>query len=103
MDKASALFGFREQNVYEIYSLNLSDGKVNRLTNRMGVLTAPEFSPDGQSIIFVHGNPNNGKYPDHAHGSEWRSSTRIFPGLPAGTQPGRPMGNKSSLPPDRMD
>ena len=62
-DGSSLLYaGFREQNVYEIYNLNLSDGKVNRLTNRIGVLTAPEFSPDGSSIVFVHGNPSNNKY-----------------------------------------
>lgn len=51
---------FREQNVYEIYSLDLNDGSVDRLTNRLGVLNAPEVSPDGNSITFTRGNPQNG-------------------------------------------
>jgi TolB protein len=58
----SALYsGFRELNVYEIYSLNINNGSVDRLTNRIGVLTAPEVSPDGTSITFARGNPNNGQ------------------------------------------
>jgi TolB protein len=62
-DGQSVLYaGFREQNVYEIYSLNLHDDSLNQLTNRMGVLTAPEVSPDGSSIVFVKGNPNNGQF-----------------------------------------
>ena len=51
---------FREQNVYEIYSLNLNNGSVDQLTDRIGVLTAPEVSPDGTAITFVRGNPNTG-------------------------------------------
>jgi TolB protein len=51
---------FREDNVYEIYSLDLNDSSVDRLTNRIGVLTAPEVSPDGTSIIFTRGNPSTG-------------------------------------------
>ena len=62
-DGQSVLYaGFREQNVYEIYTLNLSDNKIDRLTNRMGVLNAPEVSPDGTSIVFTKGNPNNGQF-----------------------------------------
>src|SRR5215212_4180385 len=62
-DGQSVLYaGFREQNVYEIYSLNLKDDSVDQLTNRMGVLTAPEVSPDGNSIVFAKGNPNNGQF-----------------------------------------
>lgn len=60
-DGQSVLYAsFREQNVYEIYSLNLSDGSVDQLTDRMGVLTAPEGSPDGQSVTFVRGDPSTG-------------------------------------------
>jgi TolB protein len=51
---------YREDNVYEIYSLDLNDGSVDRLTDRLGVLTAPEVSPDGASITFTRGNPNTG-------------------------------------------
>lgn len=49
---------FREQNVYEIYELDLGDGSVNRLTNRIGINNAPEISPDGRAIAFMRGNPN---------------------------------------------
>ncbi len=49
---------FREQNVYEIYELNLNSGNVKRLTNRLGVSNAPEASPDGKSVTFMRGNPN---------------------------------------------
>ena len=51
---------FREDNVYEIFSLNLNDGSIERLTNRIGVLTAPEVSPDGTSILFTRGDPATG-------------------------------------------
>jgi TolB protein len=53
---------FREQNVYEIYRLDLNDGSVDRLTNRLGVLNAPEYSPNGGSITFTRGNPNTGNF-----------------------------------------
>jgi Tol biopolymer transport system component len=53
---------FREENVYEIYSLLLADGSVNRLTNRDGVLTAPEYSPNGEAITFTRWAPNSGRY-----------------------------------------
>jgi TolB protein len=53
---------FREKNVYEIYSYDLEDGSVDRLTNRSGVLTAPEYSPDGQRITYTRWAPNSGKY-----------------------------------------
>jgi tol-pal system beta propeller repeat protein TolB len=60
-DGQSVLYSsFREQNVYEIYSLNINDGSVDQLTNRMGVLTAPEVSPDGEAVTFVRGNPSTG-------------------------------------------
>ena len=52
--------GFRQENVYEIYSIDLADGSLDRLTNKLGVLNAPEFSPDGEIITFTRGNPNTG-------------------------------------------
>lgn len=54
--------GFREQNVYEIYELSLADGGLSRLTNKLGNLSAPEYSPDGNSIIFTRGNPGSNQY-----------------------------------------
>lgn len=57
-DGQSVLYAaFREQNVYEIYNLDLNDGSVDRLTNRLGVLNAPEVSPDGNRITFMRGAP----------------------------------------------
>ncbi len=53
---------FREKNVYEIYSYDLEDGSVDRLTNRSGVLTAAEYSPDGQRIVYTRWAPNSGRY-----------------------------------------
>jgi tol-pal system beta propeller repeat protein TolB len=53
---------FREENVYEIYSYELADGSVDRLTDRDGVLTAPEFSPNGQMIAFTRWSPNSERY-----------------------------------------
>ena len=54
--------GFREQNVYEIYRFDLNDGGVDRLTNRLGISTAPEYSPDQERIAFSRGNPNTGRH-----------------------------------------
>jgi TolB protein len=54
--------GFREENVYEIYNVNVSDGTENRLTNRVGILTSPEFSPDGQKIVFTRNNPRTNEF-----------------------------------------
>lgn len=54
--------GFREENVYEIYRLRVNDGREDRLTNRIGIATAPEFSPDGQRIVFTRNNPKNNQY-----------------------------------------
>lgn len=53
---------FRQENVYEIYSYELADGSVDRLTNRSGVLTAPEYSPDGSRITYTRWTPNSEKY-----------------------------------------
>lgn len=53
---------FREENVYEIYSLELADGSVDRLTDRDGVLTSPEYSPNGQMITFTRWAPNSERY-----------------------------------------
>lgn len=53
---------FRQENVYEIYSYQLSDGSVDRLTNRSGVLTSPEYSPDGGRITYTRWAPNSEKY-----------------------------------------
>lgn len=51
---------FLASNNFEIYSMDIDSGFVNRLTNSFGVDNAPEFSPDGQLITFMHGTPNRG-------------------------------------------
>jgi len=62
-DGQSVLYStFLEQNVYEIYEMDLNDGSVERLTNKIGVSNAPEVSPDGQSIVFSRGLPATGQY-----------------------------------------
>jgi tol-pal system beta propeller repeat protein TolB len=53
---------FREENVYEIYSYELADGSVDKLTDRSGVLTSPEYSPDGQRIVFTRWVPRTERY-----------------------------------------
>ena len=45
---------FREAGVYEIYEMTLADGAVRQLTDRLGVVNAPEISPDGTQIVFTH-------------------------------------------------
>lgn len=49
---------FRESNVHEIYEMTLADGNVTQLTDRLGVLTAAEVSPNGNRITFTRGAPN---------------------------------------------
>lgn len=44
---------YREDNVYEIYEFLLVDETAGRVTDRLGVLTGPEISPDGKSIVFM--------------------------------------------------
>ena len=52
---------FREANVYEIYEMDLSTGDVVQLTNRMGIVNAPDISPDGQSIVFKNTTTNSNR------------------------------------------
>jgi TolB protein len=49
---------FREANVHEIYEMTLVDGNATQLTNRLGVLTGAEVSPDGTRITFARGMPS---------------------------------------------
>lgn len=60
--KSVVYSSYREANVYEIYSLDLNDDSVTMLTDKLGILTGPEISPNGKSIVFTRGNPNNGTY-----------------------------------------
>jgi len=44
-------------NNYEIYQMDIESGNVAQLTNSYGVDNAPEISPNGQSLIFMHNAP----------------------------------------------
>jgi TolB protein len=48
---------YREDNVYEIYEMNMADGVAIRLTDRLGALNGPEISPNGKSIAFERWTP----------------------------------------------
>lgn len=51
---------FGGENVYDIYEITL-DGKVTQRTDALGVLTAPEISPDGSQVAFAHWSPDSNK------------------------------------------
>ncbi len=53
---------FREENIYELYEMDLATGNVKQLTRKLGVLNAPEISPDGQFITFMRWTSNPDKY-----------------------------------------
>ncbi len=38
--------------LYDIYEQDLSTGALKRLTSQLGIITAPEVSPDGAQIVF---------------------------------------------------
>jgi len=52
---------FREANVHEIYEMTLANDSVTQLTNKIGVLSAPEISPDGSTITFTRASPNTNR------------------------------------------
>lgn len=39
---------------YDIYEINLSTRETKQLTDELGILTAPEISPDGTQIVFTN-------------------------------------------------
>jgi len=56
-DGASVIYSAHvEDNVYEIFELNLASGVTTQLTSELGVLIAPEISPDGRLIVFTRGD-----------------------------------------------
>jgi TolB protein len=44
---------YREDNVYEIYEMSIASGIAKQLTDKLGALTGPEISPDGNSIVVT--------------------------------------------------
>ncbi len=53
---------FREENIFEIYEMDLTNGQTRQLTNRVGVANAPEISPDGKTIVFMRWTAQSGQY-----------------------------------------
>jgi len=39
---------------YDIYEMNIGTGEVRQVTSELGILTAPEVSPDGTQIVFTN-------------------------------------------------
>jgi Tol biopolymer transport system component len=50
---------FLAENVFEIYDMNINTGDTRQLTNKLGILAAPEISPDGKTIVFRRAKPNS--------------------------------------------
>lgn len=59
--KSVVYAAFREENVYEIYEMDIASGNVAQVTNRLGILNAPEISPDGKFIIFKQSSGYNNR------------------------------------------
>jgi TolB protein len=61
-DGGSVIYSaYVENYVYEIYELNLTSGVTTQLTSKLGILKAPEISPDGNLIAFNLGTKNDGE------------------------------------------
>ncbi len=71
---------YREDNVYEIYELTLADGKETRLTDKLGVLTGPEVSPDGKSIVFMRWTVASDQYQIWVMDRDGGNPRRVFNG-----------------------
>ena len=71
---------YREDNVYEIYELSLGDGTPTRLTDRLGVLTGPEISPDGSLIAFMRWTPASNQYQIWLIDRDGGNPRRLFSG-----------------------
>ena len=60
--KSVVYSAYREDNIFEIYEVNIATGNIKRLTDRLGVLTAPEISPDGDQIVFTRWTAQSDRY-----------------------------------------
>jgi TolB protein len=72
---------FREQNVYEIYEMNLADGSVKQLTDRLGIVNSPEISPDGGRVVFMHWIAAADKYELWIMNRDGGNPRRLFDGV----------------------
>jgi len=47
-------FSSRQSGNFEIYSLSINDGRIEKLTDNIGSLYGPELSPNGEWIVFAN-------------------------------------------------
>ena len=52
---------FVDKNLFDIFEMNIASGSVKQVTKRLGILNAPEISPDGKSLVFKHSTGFNDK------------------------------------------
>jgi Tol biopolymer transport system component len=78
--KSVVYSAYREDNVYEIYELNINTGRATRLTDRLGVLNAPEVSPDGKSIVFMRWTVASDQYQVWVMDRGGSNPRRVFKG-----------------------
>jgi TolB protein len=71
---------FREKNIYEIYEMNLADGSVKQLTDRLGVLNSPEISPDESLIVFMRWTAASDQYQVWVMDRNGENARRVFGG-----------------------
>ena len=53
---------FVAQNNYDVYRLDLTTGVADRLSSLQGMDDAPEYSPDGDSIVYMHNSITKNTY-----------------------------------------
>jgi TolB protein len=71
---------YREDNVYEIWEMNIATGKSTQLTDRLGVLNSPEISPDGKSIVFMRWTVASDQYQVWVMDRDGSNPRRVFQG-----------------------
>lgn len=71
---------YREDNVYEIYEFTLADAMAKRLTDRLGVLTGPEISPDGKLVVFTRWTPASNEHQIWVMDRDGNHPSRVFSG-----------------------
>ena len=84
---------FREQNIYEVYEYTLADGNVKRLTNKLGLATAPEISPHGKQVTFMRWTAESNQYQVWLMDRSGANAKRI-PGIPGWDPTWSPDGEK---------
>ncbi|PWH14760.1 MAG: hypothetical protein DDG60_07195 [Anaerolineae bacterium] len=51
---AEIVFASNRNGTFDLYRLVLQSGELTQLTNRIGNVLSPSYSPDGQKIVFVN-------------------------------------------------